>query len=53
MSSSKIKESLLEFKHESETIKNKVYRLLENLDSLDKEYLIGYDIMNKRSKGIE
>ena len=48
---SKVKETLEEMRNESIVVKNKINNLLDTLDKLDKEYLIGNDTLNKRLSG--
>lgn len=38
-------------RNESIVVKNKINNLLDTLDKLDKEYLIGNDTLNKRLSG--
>lgn len=51
MSNSKIKSKLEEIWHEHITIKDKISKMLETLDVLEKEYLFGSKIRNKRLNG--
>jgi|TARA_R110000803_G_scaffold206827_1_gene274345 hypothetical protein len=51
ISNRRIKETLEEMRNESIVVKNKINNLLDTLDKLDKEYLIGNDTLNKRLSG--
>tara|TARA_R110000803_G_scaffold196716_2_gene260105 strand:+ start:180 stop:383 length:204 start_codon:yes stop_codon:yes gene_type:complete len=51
MSNRRIKESLEEMRHESIVVKDKINKLLDTLDDIDKEYLLGNDRLNKRLSG--
>lgn len=51
MSNSRIQETLLEIKHEHESIKDKISKLLEHAQYLENEYVIGNTIKIKRVKG--
>lgn len=52
-SNSRVREKLLEIKHEEESLKNKVSDLLDKIDTLQKEYYLGNETLIKRMKGIE
>jgi hypothetical protein len=38
-------------RHESIVVKDKINKLLDTLDDIDKEYLLGNDRLNKRLSG--
>ncbi len=53
ISNDNIKNRLVEYKHEHESLKIKIHNLTEKLIDIEKEYLLGNKILNKRYKGIE
>ena len=50
-SNKKIQENLLSLKHEHISLKDKILKLMTNLDEIEKEYKYGNDILIKRYKG--
>ena len=53
ISNDNIKNRLEEYKHEHESLKIKIHNLTEKLIDIEKEYLLGNKILNKRYKGVE
>lgn len=51
MSNSSIKMELSELLHQQETIKNNIIKLSNKLETIEKEYLLGNNILTKRYKG--
>ena len=51
MSNSSIKMELEELIHQQKTIKNKILKLSEKLEDVEKEYLYGNKILTKRYSG--
>lgn len=52
-SNASIKMQLEELKHQQKTIKEKIIKLSENLENIEKEYFYGNKILSKRYKGID
>jgi len=51
MSNSSIKMELSELLHQQESIKNNIIKLSNKLETIEKEYLLGNNILTKRYKG--
>jgi hypothetical protein len=51
ISNASIKMRLEELSHEQKTIKEKIIKLSENLENIEKEYFYGNKILSKRYKG--
>ena len=51
ISNNNINNKLIELKNEHEVIKDKIIKLTEHLDSIEKEYLLGNKILLQRLKG--
>jgi DNA-binding protein YbaB len=52
-SNASIKMQLEELKHQQKTIKEKIIKLSENLENIEKEYFYGNKILSKRYKGVD
>jgi len=52
-SNKKIKENLVSLNHEHVALKNKIIKLMETLENIEKEYYLGNNILSKRYKGEE
>ena len=52
-SNKKIQENLLSLKHEHISLKDKILKLMEHLNEIEKEHEYGNSILNKRYKGEE
>ncbi len=52
-SNKKIKEELESLKHEHISLKDKILKLMEHLNEIEKEHEYGNSILNKRYKGEE
>jgi hypothetical protein len=53
MSNASIKMQLEELRYQQNSIKDKIIRLSEKLEEVEKEYLYGNKILSKRYKGEE
>jgi|10_taG_2_1085330.scaffolds.fasta_scaffold12753_2 hypothetical protein len=53
ISNKKIHENLLSLKHEHISLKDKILKLMEHLNEIEKEHEYGNSILNKRYKGEE
>jgi hypothetical protein len=53
MSNASIKMQLEELRYQQNSIKDKIIRLSEKLEDVEKEYLYGNKILSKRYKGEE
>ncbi len=51
MNNSTIKMELSELLHQQESIKNSIIKLSNKLETIEKEYLLGNNILTKRYKG--
>lgn len=50
-SNKKIRENLISIKHEHIALKDKIVKLMESLENIEKEYYLGNSILNDRFKG--
>ena len=50
ISNKKITENLISIKHEHIALKNKIVKLMENLEDIEKEYYLGNSILSDRYK---
>jgi len=53
ISNKKIHENLLSLNHEHISLKDKILKLMEHLNEIEKEHEYGNNILNKRYKGEE
>ncbi len=53
ISNKKIHENLLSLNHEHISLKDKILKLMEHLNEIEKEHEYGNSILNKRYKGEE
>jgi len=51
MPNKKITENLISIKHEHIALKNKIVKLMETLEDIEKEYYLGNTILTNRFKG--
>tara|TARA_R110000824_G_scaffold373665_4_gene564080 strand:+ start:5033 stop:5227 length:195 start_codon:yes stop_codon:yes gene_type:complete len=51
ISNKKINENLISIKHEHIALKNKIIKLMEVLEDIEKDYYLGNTILGKRIKG--
>tara|TARA_R110002110_G_scaffold263033_5_gene478704 strand:- start:1844 stop:2038 length:195 start_codon:yes stop_codon:yes gene_type:complete len=49
----KVQEELLVLGHEHKALKNKLIKLIEHLEEIEKEYYLGNSILTQRYKGEE
>jgi len=53
MSNKKIQENLLSLRNEHESLKTQINKLLDKVIDIEKEYMYGNSILDKRYKGID
>ena len=53
ISNKKIQQNLMSLKHEHISLKEKIVKLVNNLEEIEKEYYLGNTILSKRYKGEE
>ena len=53
ISNKKIQENLLSLNHEHVSLKDKILKLMDHLNEIEKEYKYGNNILDKRYKGEE
>jgi len=52
ISNSIIQHNLVELGYEHQALKDKIIKLSKNLEEIEKEYILGTSVLNKRLKGV-